>query len=186
MVMTRSAPETGAVARRLDAIEAKRTRLMAMIGALSPDVVAARPRPGKWSIRDIVEHLVLSEPAIFGDLAALAAKRRLERRPGDRVRYLAVMFVLRFDIPVRVPSPDLIPTGRGSLAELQGQWESNHHQLRAWVTASDRRELETPRFLHPIAGPMSAVQSLRMLEVHLDRHARQIKALIKRGSRTGS
>ncbi len=34
-----------------------------------------------------------------------------------------------------------------------------------------------PLFRHPIAGPLTTAHALRMLEVHLDRHIRQIDAL---------
>jgi len=161
---------------RLASIEAKRARLMDLLSAMEPAAITAHPRPGKWSMLEIVEHLVLSEVGVFGDLAELEHRTPQRRSPKDRILYLVVLFVLRFDVPVRVPSRAMIPKGSLSLQELQRQWEANHHRLRAWATSSDQRKLQRPLFLHPVAGPMTTVQSLRMLEVHLDRHARQIRA----------
>jgi hypothetical protein len=66
-----------------------------------------------------------------------------------------------------------------SLTELRVQWEANHDRLRAWVAASDQSQLDRPLFRHPIAGLMTTAQSLRMLDVHLDRHVRQVHALVK-------
>ena len=144
---------------------------------MEPTRVAAHPRPGKWSIQEIVEHLVLSEIGVFGDLDRLDQLTTPQRRLKDRVLYLVVMCVLRFDIPVTVPSRAMLPKNGLSLNALRMQWEANHDRLRGWIEASDRRRLRDPLFVHPVAGPMTMLQSFRMLEVHLDRHTRQIRAL---------
>jgi len=167
------------IENRLGSIEAKRARLMDLLSAMDPAVVTAHPRPGKWSILEIVEHLVLSEVGVFGDLAELEHRTPQRRSPKDRILYLVVLFILRFDVPVRVPSRAMIPKGILSLQELRRQWEANHDRLRAWAANSDPRKLRRPLFLHPVAGPMTTVQSLRMLEIHLDRHTRQIRAITK-------
>ncbi len=152
---------------------------MELVSAIEPGRLAAHPRPGKWSIQEIVEHLVLSEVGVFGDLAQLGHQTPLPRRTRDRILYLLVMFILRFDIPVSVPSPAMNPKGGLSLAEVRVQWEANHDRLRAWVATSNQSLLDRPLFRHPVAGPMTTAQALRMLEVHLDRHVRQIDALVK-------
>ncbi len=118
---------------RLRSIEAKRTRLIESISAIEPARLAAHPRPGKWSIQEIVEHLVLAEVGVFGDFAQLGHVTPLPRRTRDRILYLVVMFILRFDIPVRVPSRAMNPTGGVSLANIRVQWEANHERLRAWM-----------------------------------------------------
>ena len=165
---------------RLDSIELKRARLMDLVSSIDPTRVAARPRPEKWSIREIVEHLVLSEAGVFGKLDELGHRRPRARTIKDRVLYLVVMFILRFDIPVQVPSPDMRPGGVATLPDLEAQWASNHALLRAWVTSTEKGLLAQPLFVHPVAGPMTMVQALRMLEVHLDRHTRQIRKLWNR------
>jgi hypothetical protein len=166
--------------RRLRSIEAKRARLLDSIAGIEPARLAAHPRPGKWSIQEIIEHLVLAEVGVFGDFTQLRQQTPRPRRTKDRILYLVVMFILRFDIPVSVPSRAMSPKGGRSPAELRVAWEANHDRLRAWLASSDRSLLARPLFRHPVAGPMTAAQSLRMLEVHLDRHVRQIDALVKR------
>lgn len=164
------------IAQRLDAIERKRTRLMELVSEMDAHVAAARARPEQWSVQEIVEHLVLAERSVFGHLEALDQQRPASRGLKDRVLYLVVMFILRFDIPVQVPSPAMRPTGGVSLSTLWEQWASNHARLRAWAVSADGLTLAQPLFAHPVAGPMSMQEALRMLEVHLDRHTRQIVA----------
>lgn len=165
--------------RRLRSIAAKRARVITLVAGLEPSRVVAHPRPGKWSIAEIVEHLVRSEVDVFGDLSQLDQRAPQPRRTRDRIRFVVVMCILRFDIPVRVPSHAMRPTGGRSLPELLAQWEANHDRLRAWVAASAPSLLKRSLFRHPVAGPLTTAQSLRMLEVHLDRHVRQINVLVQ-------
>lgn len=163
---------------RLQSIEAKRVRLQQRISGLEPHVVTARPRPDKWSILEIVEHLVLSERVVFGPLDALEQRTPRARSLGNRALYWVVMFILRFDIPVKVPSAALLPEGARSVESLWTQWEASHAALRRSVEASDTRVRRHALFSHPVAGPMTMADTLRMLEVHLDRHIRQIERLM--------
>jgi hypothetical protein len=134
--------------------------------------------PDKWSIPEIVEHLVLSERGVFGDVTTLGQRKPRARTLKDRTLYWVVMTILRFDIPVKVPSPAMIPDGTRGMDQLWAEWETSHAALRAWVNASDASVLREPLFSHPVAGPMTITESLRMLEVHLDRHVRQIHRIL--------
>jgi hypothetical protein len=163
---------------RLQAIQGKRTRLFEIISTVEPRILTARPAPEKWSIQEIVEHLVLAEVDVLGDLHALAERRPLRRGLRDRVLYLVVMFILRFDIPVKAPSSGMLPKGDRALERLRADWEANHRLLTEWIEASDPRAVDRPLFAHPVAGAMTTAEALRMLEVHLDRHIRQIRAII--------
>lgn len=166
------------IEKRLDSIERKRTRLMNFVSGMDATLVAARPRPEKWSVQEIVEHLVLSEAAVFGNLDELGRRTPRSRGLKDRILYSVVMFILRFDIPVRVPSLDMSPSGQITIPELRERWASNHARLRAWTVSTDGPKPALPLFVHPVAGPMTTIEALKMLEVHLDRHTRQI---LKRG-----
>lgn len=165
---------------RLHSIETKRIRLQQVVSGIEPEVVAARPRPDKWSIQEIVEHLVLSESGVFGHVNELEQRKPRERSLKDRTLYWVVMFILRFDIPVKVPSPAMIPEGKRGVGHQWAQWEANHRVLRSWADASDARVLRQALFAHPVAGPMTTTETLRMLEVHLDRHIRQIDGILSR------
>lgn len=158
--------------RRLDRIERLRASLLADLAALPAGALAAHPIEGKWSILEIVEHLVLAEA---GFIRALDRADPLPRRtPKDVVLHAVVMFVLRYDVPVRVPARSMLPTGGRGLGELSDAWIANHRRLREWLGTRDAASLRRPLVRHPVAGPLSPKQALRMLEVHLRRHMRQI------------
>ena len=49
--------------KRLLAFNQKRGALLDEMGALDPAKLVAKPLPGKWSMIEIIEHLVLAERA---------------------------------------------------------------------------------------------------------------------------
>ena len=88
-----------------------------------------------------------------------------------------VMFILRFDIPVKAPSRGMLPQGGRPLDELREMWDGNHRWMRSCLGSLDSSGWRRPVFMHPVSGPLSPAQAVRMLEVHLDRHIRQIRRL---------
>lgn len=173
--MTRSALNA-----RLTRIEATRRLVLERAVAMTPERLTARPGQDRWSILDILEHLVLAERDVFGDLAAAGARQPQRRRVRDHVSFVIVMAVLRFGIPVKAPSRGMLPTGGRTLDELRQSWEEHHRQLRALVDGNDRTVTGKAIFRHPVAGPLTMCQALAMLDVHLERHRRQIGALEER------
>ncbi len=160
---------------RVERIDSKRRALLERVAGMEPDRITRRPAPDRWSIREIVEHLVLAERDIandFRDLETFAAARPSLK---DRILYRAVLFVLRFRIRVKVPAPTLEPTGDRDLDELRATWDDNHARLHDVVTKLDRSASRRAIFLHPVAGPIDVPQMLRILELHLDGHTKQIE-----------
>jgi len=142
-----------------------------------PELLHAHPRPGKWSIQEIVEHLVLAEEDVFLDLDDLERLEDRPRRPKNRLLYFLVMFILRYGIPVEAPSRAMLPTGDSSLSELRHRWEWNHARLGAYLAGLSAAGARRAVFRHPVTGPLTVRQAIRMVEVHLDRHIRQIRTL---------
>ena len=163
--------------KRLQAFDEKRRALLDEMGALDPATLVARPLAGKWSMLEIIEHLVLAERAVLQGLPELSRLREQERRLKHRFSYAIVMVVLRCGIPVRVPSPAMIPQGDRSLGELRRLWDESQEWLRAYIDRLDRRGFRRAVFAHPVAGPLSVEQALHMGQVHLDTHVRQIRRL---------
>jgi hypothetical protein len=154
-----------------------RRALLDELEALDPAVLEARPRAGKWSMLEIVEHLVLAERAVFKGLPDTSRLVDGKRGPENHVRYLLVLFILRSGIPVRVPSPAMVPRGDRSLAELRRLWDENQDWLRSCIARLGPEGVRRAVFEHPVAGPLTVEQAVRMLRVHVGGHVRQIRAL---------
>ena len=80
-----------------------RRRLLDEVERLEPERLTAKPLPGKWSILEIVEHLVVGDREVLQGLPNPSALVDRRRRLRDRAGYRMVMFVLACHIPAKVP-----------------------------------------------------------------------------------
>ena len=153
-----------------------RRRLLDEVERLEPERLTAKPLPGKWSILEIVEHLVVGDRDVLQGLPNPSALVDQRRRLKDRVGYRMVMFVLACHIPVKA-SPRHLPRGQSSLPDLRRDWDEMRQWLRSYVERLDRGEPAKAVFGHPVAGPMTLQQTLDMGKLHLSTHTRQIRRL---------
>lgn len=163
--------------KRLQTFDDTRRGLLDEMEALVPALLVAKPIPGKWSMIEIVEHLVLSERAVFRGLPDPARLEEKNRDVGNRVRYALVLFILTSGIPVRTPSPAMVPQGGRGLADLRRLWDENQRWLRSCIAYLDPGAGRKAVFEHPIAGPLTVSQAVRMGQIHVDGHVRQVRRL---------
>jgi len=164
--------------RDLEAIDTSRCALLDELGILDGGTLAARPLPGKWSILEIVEHLVLAEREVLQKLPRPSELVELRRGFRTHFTYPMVMLVLRWGIPVKAPSAGMIPMGTSSLPQLRGQWDESQRWLRAYVAGLDRHGIGRAVFQHPVAGPLTVQQAVHMSQLHILAHTRQIRRLL--------
>jgi hypothetical protein len=162
---------------RLQAFDDTRRGLLDEMDALDPALPVAKPIAGKWSMIEIIEHLVLAERAVFKGLPDPSRLAEKGRDLGHRVRYVLVLFILTSGIPVRTPSPAMLPQGGRGLADLRRLWDENQHWLRLCIANLGPGAGRKAVFEHPIAGPLTVSQAVRMGQVHVDGHVRQIRRL---------
>jgi hypothetical protein len=164
-------------ARTLAAYDARRSALLNELAALPVTVITAHPRADKWSMLEIIEHIIRAERVVFDGVATPDRLIARSRTVASRMRSMIVQSVLRLDIPVEAPSKKMLPTGTRSLAELRAHWDENSAWLAAYAVRIGARGIDLAVFSHPVIGPLTFAQSLRLRRVHLDRHTRQIHHL---------
>jgi len=108
----------------LRSIEAKSARLVEWVSCMQPALSTARPRPGKWSIHEIIEHLVLSESADSARSALAFVSfsfrgRRFDELPAD------------FSQRLGASGADTVGSGAGTVTVLYGA-DSGTARLRPW------------------------------------------------------
>ncbi len=162
---------------RLRSIDARRMALLDRVAALDDAVLHRKPSPNAWSIIEIIEHLVVAERHVLGDVHQLAAAPALERSLKNRIRYRIVMFVLRAGIPVRAPSRAMLPKGGQTFAELRRQWDEQYLLLERYIASLDAQSATRAIFRHPVAGALPVAEAIAMLDAHLARHDAQIARL---------
>ena len=170
---------------KLEIYDQNRLALLADLERFNDDQLRRKPGPRDWSLLQIAQHMVLAERDVLQYLPEpddlIARKRGLR----DRILYVLVLLILRWNIRVPVPAEGMAPDGNTSLSELRQQWDENLHWLRGYLDTLRPEDLRRAVFSHPVAGALTGPQAAKMAQFHFDAHLRQInrvKALVRVGS----
>lgn len=148
------------------------------VAELPPPLEERSPGPGRWSPLQVVEHIVLSERTVFG------VPTPLEDRPLSTPKWrhhcgrLLVFTVLTLRIPVPVPEAAMSPAGKTPLHRLRRILGDIHIWLEESIGSVPSEMLGRPLFHHPITGPMTLAQALRLNRLHIAAHQRHLEDLI--------
>jgi hypothetical protein len=69
------------VKAELEQLRAARLRTLAMIQDLSQEQLDYIPQPGEWSVGEVMDHLILAERVLRGDIAILIERTKAGRTP---------------------------------------------------------------------------------------------------------
>ena len=158
----------------IDELTADRARLAAAVELVPKAVRGRRPAADRWSVAEILEHLMIVEQratTIVRELAASAPKTDAAsvRGPGafDRT-------VLR-DRSQRVMAPAMIqPTGNLDADTAWAALGRSRTALLAAIREAEGRDLTAVSRTHPRLGPLTGYEWIAALGGHEERHAAQI------------
>lgn len=162
-----------ALLRRIERLAGEREELLDRLLSLEPARISTPPAPGVWSAAQVVEHMIIAEHYCL--LGHLPPDQLRVRSASLRQRLLYELVVLILTSPIRVSAPvqDMDPEGSTPLGELAPRWRTSQERLADIVRTVDD-PVRDAVFRHPVAGPMTPAQAVRMLEAHQRRHTRQI------------
>jgi len=164
-----------ALLRMAERLIHERNVLVEQLQNLTFEDLSFKPAPDKWSILMVIEHLVLAESEIIGDLDQVQKSSSQTRCLRDRMAYFITLLVLRFGIPVPVVSHTMEPIGKTPLEALVHQWRENQGKLLTFVKGLNKDTARRAVFSHPFAGALNTRQILRLATFHFDSHVRQIR-----------
>src|SRR5512139_3292702 len=171
-------PHLSAALARLDSA---RSDLRAAVEAVPGSLRAQKPAPDRWSVNDVLEHLVLVErtflSSVVGKIVAAQAAglasevpqpQRLPEEMETRVR----------DRGNRRIAPDPVqPKGSVDAGSALKQLEDGHTQLRQAVTAADGLALSTVTHDHRFFGTLNVYQWIELVAGHEARHTEQLREI---------
>jgi hypothetical protein len=149
--------------------------LRAAVDGIGNAEAALRPALGGWSVLDCLEHVVVTERALFAGVRNATPadgpqhnpvrEAKIRDRTLDRSRIIA--------------APDIVvPAGRfGSVSDALAQFEQARVETLAWVEKfeGDPRSWLTT---HPmVRGPVNCYEMFLMIAPHPQRHAEQIAVI---------
>ena len=152
-----------------------RNALTAAIAGASEAQASFRPESGRWSIADCVEHVAITEGALYQLVTGgVANPDGISLDPTKYHRLADAML----DRSRKVVAPERArPTGRfASIEEAARQFLTARDRSMAFARDCDD-DLRRLFCLHPLFGEMDCYRCLIMLALHPARHAAQIEEI---------
>jgi hypothetical protein len=158
--------------KHFDAIETHRAWFTEQTNHLTPEAATTAPNEGEWSLRDILEHLILSERFLIPAIEA-ATNPKPTANIADKLKARVVKGILRNGVKVPVPTERVEPRGSESVAELLAEWARLRERLEKALAAKTEANLLV--FEHPAAGPMDIAETVEFIGLHLQYHTVRFK-----------
>jgi len=145
--------------------------VLAALNHLPEADACTQPAPGRWSVLECLEHLVLVEDYLLGQIAAAAdavepvgsetREQRIRARAPDRSR------------PVAAPE-GAVPTGRYRTIDAAARAFVVSREKTLFFVQNCSTDLRRKVATHPVVGPANCFEILLMMAAHPRRHAQQI------------
>ena len=163
---------------KLEKMDRKRLALLEKLAVVAPEDLARKLVPKRWSLLQVLQHIILAEHEVLQGMPNPSKLVPRKRNPFQTINYLLVMLILKWDIPVPVPSSAMVPDGNTTLPELRKQWDRNFQWLKTYGNGLTVETARQAVFKHPVIGPLTPTQALELGRLHLDSHIRHINRII--------
>jgi hypothetical protein len=166
------------IQEQYDSLTLKLEALLQRLDSLSGEKLSFKAGPDKWSIVEVVEHLVIAEESLVKQLTANIPDSTLGPGAKTPEKHQVVIKVMERDIEVDVPHESLEPHGRIALEDLLTQWKDFREKLPVLLAEIRPENKDNPVFSHPYGGPLDPSDTLQFFEVHFDNHMRHIDRIL--------
>lgn len=160
-------------------LDQQHVTLVSTVATIPPSRVAEPPAPDRWSVAQVLEHLVLIEQNITKLLAKLLAEAK-ERGLGAETDASPVLpridTALMADRSHRVTSPGVfIPTTTRSADAILGDLDHARREFKQVVMMGDGLALGEIVYPHRVLGPLDMYAWIAFTGAHMGRHTDQIR-----------
>ena len=164
------------------ALQLQRENLLTSIKKISPEAYSQSPSPGKWSISQILTHLLTSERVSLSYMKkkSLGVEKLKDSGLVEAIRLWVMIISQRIPVKYKAPNvlvqntPEALP-----LDELIQQWDLVRGELVSFLTSIEEKNVRKIIYKHPIAGRLDARQAMVFFQEHIIHHTPQINRILK-------
>ena len=153
--------------------------LLATVAVAPKDRLDRHPAPGRWSIAQVLEHLVIVEQlatTMFVRLMDKAVADGIPREPDTGPILMAIDTRRITDRSRRVKSPEaFLPPGKLGPDESLKALDEARRQFKLAAAKGDGLALREVSSPHPWLGPLNAYEWIAFVAAHMARHTEQIR-----------
>lgn len=163
-------------------LEHQRTTIIDQVKNLSVEKFNHTPFPGKWSISQILTHILVAEQLSVGYMKKKALGIEQVKNSGLSAAFRLQLLIISqriATIKYKAPSVVLANTPPAfPLAELISRWELHRQDLKVFLDSMEDRNVKKIIYKHPVAGRFDARQAMVFFREHINHHWPQIQRLL--------
>ena len=162
-------------------LEDDRTKLMVELAKTPDDKLSLKPTKNKWSINEILTHLITAEQLTVRYLKkkSLGVDQLRNSGVGEKIRYAILKISQRLPLKYKVPkhilshTPEALP-----FSQLDIVWKTTRQDLEEFLDSIAEDNVNKLIYKHPVAGRFDVAQCLMFMREHYLHHLPQIKRLM--------
>jgi uncharacterized damage-inducible protein DinB len=159
-------------------LEETRNRMLDELQGLDEELLNQPGAAGKWSINQIVAHMIQVEQLTNAYIQRKVQSEGLQTSClTNSVRAFMLRLALHSGLKFKAPAVVATVPEQAHLPALRKQWDNARYQFEDTLTEMPRQLMEKCVFRHPYAGMLTITQTLDFLQDHFSHHARQITRL---------
>jgi len=165
-----------------DELERQREVLLSLLKNLPEEKLAASPYPGKWSISQIVTHLVTSEKLSLAYMKKKSLGIDGVKNSGITETLRLWLLIISQRIPVKYKAPKVVTENTPPampLTALVEEWSALRNELKQFLERIEDRHVRKVLYKHPLAGRLDVRQAMIFFREHINHHKPQIERLLE-------
>jgi uncharacterized damage-inducible protein DinB len=169
------------LAQLFGTLENQRIELLHVLNTISPEAARSHP-PGKWSVAQVISHLIASEQLSVGYLNKKILGIETAPKTGFPEQLKMIVLIISQRLPLKFKAPTVIVQNTPNyenIEQLKMAWGKTRNDLKAVLEKFDDNQINRKVFKHPVAGMLNIQQALRFFREHIIHHTPQIKNLLK-------
>lgn len=158
-------------------LERQRSQILNRVKDLPEQKFTTAP-PGKWSIAQILMHLLASERLSVAYMTKKSLGIDSLKNSGLKQSLLSVLLKISQRIPaLKFKAPKVVVENTPaalSLEALISEWDKSRANLKQLLESIPERHLRKLIYKHPIAGMLNVRQAVKFMYEHVHHHSPQI------------
>jgi hypothetical protein len=162
-------------------LEKQRAELISIIQGISPEAINKHPE-GKWSIIQIISHLIASEQLSVKYLNKKILGIDGASKTGITEELKMIVLKISQRLPLKFKAPKVLAENTPiyeNIEQLTETWNQTREDLKKVLEKFQDNQINRKVYKHPIAGMLNIQQALKFFREHIIHHTPQVKNLLK-------
>lgn len=169
--------------KQFNTLEADRQKLLLTLTALPDKSILFQAPPGKWSVNQILTHLLTSErlSVLYMRKKSLGIGALGNSGIVESIKLIVLKISQRLPLKYKAPSilaehtPEALP-----LPQVIQQWDTVRNDLQNFLEGIADKNIRKNIYKHPVVGMLDVMQAMAFFHEHIHHHWPQVKSLLKK------